>query len=86
MRVLAVLPGFTATEFQAVAGVSLDAIPRAAQLTPEFVVAVALRDLEGGGARSVPGAAYKLAAQAEALLPRAWVRRFVGELWRRAQA
>ena len=85
VRVMALLPGFTATEFRAVAGVSLDTIPRAARLSPEFVVREALRDFERGAPRSVPGAAYKLAAAAEGALPRAWIRRIVGGVWRRAQ-
>jgi len=85
VRVMALLPGFTATEFQEVAGVSRDAIPPAARLSAEFVVAEALRDLERGAARSIPGAAYKLAARAEGVLPRALIRRIVGEVWRRAQ-
>jgi hypothetical protein len=86
VRVMALLPGFTATEFQEVAGVSLDTIPSAARLSAEFVVAEALRDLERGAVRSIPGAAYKLAARAEGVLPRALIRRIVGEVWRRAQA
>ena len=45
VRVMALLPGFTTTEFQEVAGVSLDAIPPAARLSAEFVVREALRDL-----------------------------------------
>jgi short-subunit dehydrogenase len=86
VRVMALLPGFTATEFQAVAGVSLDAIPRFARLAPEFVVASALRDLERGALRSIPGAAYKVTAAAQAVAPQALVRRIVGALWRSAQA
>lgn len=85
VRVMAVLPGFTATEFQAVAGVSLDAIPPAARLSAEFVASEALRDFDRGALRSIPGAAYKAAALAEGVLPRALVRRVVGEVWRRAQ-
>jgi len=85
VRVMALLPGFTRTEFQAVAGVEPGAIPDAAWLDAARVVRACLRDLDRGAVRSIPGAAYKLVAAAQGLAPRGLVRRATGAIWRRAQ-
>ncbi len=85
VRVMALVPGFTRTEFQEVAKVDPSTIPAAAWLEPETVVTACLRDLERGAARSIPGAGYKLVAAVEGIAPRAIVRRLVGAVWRRAQ-
>jgi hypothetical protein len=85
VRVLALLPGFTRTEFQDVAGVDKSAIPAFAWLEADAVVNECLRDLERGQARSIPSAGYKLVVAAERLAPRALVRRLAGAIWRRAQ-
>jgi short-subunit dehydrogenase len=84
VRVMALLPGFTRTEFQAVAGVDPSAIPAQAWLDPGEVARTALADLERGAARSIPGASYRLVAAAQALAPRGLVRRLTGAVWRRA--
>ncbi|MFD8796065.1 SDR family NAD(P)-dependent oxidoreductase, partial [Streptomyces vinaceus] len=49
VRVLAVVPGFTRTEFQARAGMDVSSLREAVWLEPEAVVAKALRDLALGG-------------------------------------
>ncbi len=85
VRVQALLPGFTRTEFQEVAGVDMGAIPSFAWLGAEQVVDECLRDLERGAALSIPGLGYKLMAAAEAVAPRALSRRLAGAIWRRAQ-
>ena len=85
VRVMALVPGFTRTEFQEVAKVDPSTIPAAAWLEAETVVAACLRDLERGAVRSIPGAGYKLLAAVEGVAPRALTRRLAGAIWRRAQ-
>ncbi len=85
VRVMALLPGFTRTEFQAVAGVDASTIPAAAWLDAAMVVRTCLADLERGAVRSIPGAGYKLVSTLQAFAPRALTRRITGDIWRRAR-
>jgi short-subunit dehydrogenase len=78
VRVQALLPGFTRTEFQERAGVESSAIPALAWMEPEAVVDASLAGLEKGQVICVPGLGYRLVAPLPRLLPRSWVRRLMG--------
>lgn len=75
VRVLALCPGFTRTEFQDRNDVDASRVPGIAWSSPEAVVREALRALERGRAVSVPGLSNKAVAVVTHLLPRALVRR-----------
>ncbi len=83
VRVMALCPGFVKTEFHDAAEIEAGAIPAAAWLDADDVVATALRDLERGEAVSVPGLGYRTLAAASRVTPRPVVRRVVGEVMRR---
>lgn len=80
VRVLVSCPGFTATEFQQVAGIAGDAMPEAVAMTVGPVVAAALDDLQRGRAVSVPGWQNKLSAWGSDLSPSALTRRVSGRV------
>ncbi|MFE9256677.1 SDR family NAD(P)-dependent oxidoreductase [Streptomyces sp. NPDC006879] len=73
VRVLAVVPGFTRTEFQQRAGMDVSALRDSVWLDPDDVAAGALRDLAKGRPLSVTGWRYKLYAHAVRHLPRTTV-------------
>lgn len=75
IRVLALCPGFTETEFHDRAGLAKSG-PRAFWLSPERVVDEALADLRRGKVLSVPSKRYKAVVAIGRLLPRELVRRF----------
>ena len=75
VRVMALCPGFTKTEFHDRAGDDMSDLPNALWLNADRVVADCLRDLRRGRPRSVPGVAYKAIMAAPRLLPRALLRR-----------
>lgn len=60
VRVMALLPGFTRTEFHARMDVSRDSAPRWLWLDADRLVAEALRDLARGRRVSIPSRRYKL--------------------------
>src|SRR5207244_6362331 len=62
VKVMALCPGFTRTEFQETANAEGAAVPALLWQTPEPVVKTALRDLRRGAAVSVPGVHNKVAA------------------------
>jgi short-subunit dehydrogenase len=75
VRVIALCPGFTKTEFHARAGDDMTALPDALWLDADRVVADCLRDLRRGRPRSVPGPVYKALLAVPRLLPRVLLRR-----------
>jgi short-subunit dehydrogenase len=75
VRVMALCPGFTRTEFHRRAGIDTRGIPGWAWLDADAVVREALRDLGRGRLVSVPDWRYKLAVAALRWLPRGAVRR-----------
>ena len=64
VRVLALCPGYTATEFHERANYAMGKLPKFMWLDADQVVATAWADMERGRALSVPGAVYKLARTA----------------------
>jgi hypothetical protein len=82
VRVTALCPGLTRTEFQQVSGTEsfADAYPGVAWLTARDVAAAGLRDAARGRALSVPGWQYKLVTTAVDVSPRGVVRRLSGAL------
>ncbi len=62
VRVMALCPGYTRTEFHDRAGIDAGRIPGWLWLSPDEVVRTGLRDLRRGRLLSVPGWRYKVAA------------------------
>ncbi|WP_026423485.1 SDR family NAD(P)-dependent oxidoreductase [Actinokineospora inagensis] len=77
VRVVALCPGFTRTEFHARAGDDME-LPEFLWLDADRVVADALADLRRNNDRSVPGIQYKALLGVTKLLPRALLR-FLGK-------
>ncbi|MCY0935429.1 SDR family NAD(P)-dependent oxidoreductase [Streptomyces sp. H34-S4] len=75
VRVLAVVPGFTRTEFQERAGMDVSALSDAVWLEPRDVVAQALKDLARRRPVSIAGRRYQAYALAARHLPRTFVAR-----------
>ncbi len=69
VRVQALCPGFTLTEFHDVLGVDRKVIPAGWWMTAEAVVDASLRGLEGGKWLVVPGWRYRLYAALMSVLP-----------------
>lgn len=78
VRVQALCPGFTKTEFQARAGIERSRVPEAAWLEAKDVVAESLAALNHGTLFCVPGIAYKALTFTGGLVPRPLVRRISG--------
>ena len=83
VRVLALCPGYTRTEFHQRGAIDVSAIPTALWLDPDLVVARALRDLARDRVLSVPGVPYQVLTVAARLLPRRAVRALGAEAYRR---
>lgn len=77
VRVMALCPGFTHTEFHERAGLEKSG-PKGIWLDADVVVREALSDLRRGKAVSVPGRQYKFAVAVGKLLPRGLIRRLGG--------
>ncbi len=69
VRLMALCPGFTRTEFHQRAGMGTSNIPAWGWLSAERVVNEAMRDLARGRSLSVPGKRYKLVVALARLLP-----------------
>jgi short-subunit dehydrogenase len=78
VRVMALLPGFTRTEFHARMNVSRDSAPRWLWLDADRLVAEALRDLERGRRVSIPSRRYKVLAAVARYTPSTVQARFQG--------
>ena len=74
VRAMAVLPGFTKTEFQSRAGINRAGLPGFMWLDADAVVDGALRDLRRGRVVSVPTARYRVLTAAVRVTPRALLR------------
>jgi uncharacterized protein len=76
VRVQALCPGFTRSEFHQRMEADMGHLPRWMWMSASDVVAASLRNLERGGpVICVPGFRYKLAALLLRLLPRSWIGR-----------
>ncbi|MFR9730469.1 SDR family NAD(P)-dependent oxidoreductase [Saccharopolyspora sp. MS10] len=76
VRVLALCPGFTRTEFHERAGLSMQRLPKAFWLRADDVVHQGLADLRRGRSVSIPSPQYKALVTIGRLIPRP-VQRFV---------
>jgi len=78
VKVTALCPGLTRTEFQSVSNVGerQSQFPRFMWTTPELVAETGLRDVVRGRVISVPGGLYKVLVPASSLLPRS-VKRWI---------
>jgi uncharacterized protein len=83
VHVMLLAPGFTDTEFQAVAGIADGALPDPARMTAEPVVRAALRDFARDRVVCVPGTANAIAARGSDVAPSAISRRVSGLVHRR---
>lgn len=83
VRVQALCPGFTRTEFQERAGVASRNVPSFAWMNPEYVVEASLAGLRRGTLVCVPGPIYQLLTTLITVLPRSLVRRLHGITSRR---
>jgi uncharacterized protein len=70
VRILALCPGFTRTEFHQRAGIDMSSSPGAAWLTAEDVVEAGLKDLARDAVVSVPSLRYKAVVVGSRLIPR----------------
>lgn len=75
VRVMALCPGYTKTEFHTRAGIDTARTPEWVWLAADDVVAAALRDLRRGKLVSVPSLKYKVAVFGLRHLPRSLLRR-----------
>lgn len=76
VKVLALCPGFTRTEFHQRGRMRMSGLPKLLWLSPDFVSEAAWRDVQRGKAISVPGWQYKILMSILRLLPRPLVRRY----------
>jgi short-subunit dehydrogenase len=78
IRVTALCPGPTKTEFGDVAGFKGNGAFDKMAAKSEEVVALGLKALDHGRAVEIPGLVNKLGAQGHRLFPRAWLRKVTG--------
>jgi hypothetical protein len=71
VRVQALCPGFTYTEFHDTLGIDRNAIPRSLWMSSEVIVGASLRALEQGRLIVIPGWRYRLFVGLQRWLPRA---------------
>jgi len=75
IKVSALCPGFTRTEFHQRAGMKMNALPNIMWLDSDRLVEKAWKDANRGKAVSVPGWQYKTLIFVIKFAPRNWVRR-----------
>jgi short-subunit dehydrogenase len=75
IRVSALCPGPTRTEFGDVAGFKGDGLFDKVSMNSAEVVAFGLKALDANRAVAIPGLIHKAGAQGHRLLPRGWLRR-----------
>ena len=85
VTVTCLCPGYVMTEFQQVAGIDRERLPKRGVLTPAQVVAAALKGAAAGRAIVIPGAMNRtLATGLVRVTPRFAVRRIAGALFKNA--
>lgn len=80
IRVTALCPGPTRTEFGQVAGFKGNGAFDKLSARSEDVVAMGLKALDKGKAVAIPGLVNKAGAQAHRMLPRSWLRKVTGSI------
>ena len=75
VRVQALCPGFTYTEFHDVMGMDRDLVPKFLWLRADYVVEQSLRDLERGRVISIPSMRYKLVVGILRIMPQSLMNR-----------
>jgi uncharacterized protein len=76
VKITALCPGFTRTEFQDRSGMSgIDKIPAIAWMSADDVARAGLRAMASGRVIEIPGLGYKGLAALSAVMPRSLVRR-----------
>jgi short-subunit dehydrogenase len=85
VRVSALCPGLTHTEFHQRAGLDMSRVPELLWLDPDDVAATGLRDHRRGKAVSVPGVQYKTVVAVTKIVPRNAVRRLGAVVRRRTR-
>jgi uncharacterized protein len=83
VRVQALCPGFTRTEFQDRAGIDVSSIPSFAWMTAESVVDASLSALRRGDVVCIPGLGNRALATMTGAVPRSLARRVLGTAARR---
>lgn len=82
VKVTCLCPGGTRTEFQQVAGVRWEKMPRIGWMTAEAVVRHALRAAAAGSAIATPGMINKTTANIGRVFPRFAVRKIAGNMFK----
>ncbi len=82
VRVLALCPGFTRTEFQERAGMDVSSVPSFVWMTAEAVVDAALAAVESGDVLCIPGFGNRVVSAVSGIVPRPVVRRVMGAAMR----
>jgi short-subunit dehydrogenase len=83
VTVTCLCPGGTRTEFQQVAGVSEDGIPRFSWMSSEAVVGHALKAAKSGSAIATPGMVNKVTVNLGRVFPRFAVRKISGRMFKK---
>ena len=78
VRVQALCPGLTRTEFQDRAGIDISSVPAFASMSAEEVVDSSLAALETGQVVHIPGVTNRILSGVTSLVPRAIARRLAG--------